>query len=150
MVALARAHAELRAAQIENERLREQIKGRDAHITELKNTLASRVDEFDRMRSDLQTKETELSALQEKLKGAVVGTEGDDLKRIRGIGPGFERTLKQHGITTYAQLAAWTGDDILRIAALLNTQPGRVVRGAWIEQAAALLTAVERPTGTHP
>lgn len=165
MQALAKLHAELRAAQIETERLREQIKGRDAHIAELKGAIAARVGEFDKLRNELAAKNAELTALQaarnselaakdlalelkqreleamrDRVKVVATPDQGDDLKRIRGIGPGFEKILKQHGTTTYAQMAAWSGDDILRVATLLNTQPGRIARGAWIEQAAALLS----------
>lgn len=161
--------------QIEIDRLRVQIKGRDAHIAELKAALTKGVDGVDSVRGELTKKDDEIRALRQTLveRDALVAAkdaalankdaalvdkdqqiealrqqqaaprdpsaQGDDLKRIRGIGPGFERTLKESGVTTYAQMAAWTGDDILRIATLLNTQAGRIVRGGWIEQAAALV-----------
>lgn len=137
--ALAKAHADLRAAQIESDRLREQIKGRDAHIAELKATVAGRSSEIETLRADLKTAQAELATLRDQQTAAAVVNEGDDLKRIRGIGPGYERTLKQHGVSTHAHIAAWTGDDILRIAAILKTQPGRIVRGTWIEQATVLI-----------
>lgn len=156
MQALAKVHAELRAAQIEMDRLREQIKGRDAHISELKTMLNNRADELDRVRAEITARATdvsakdaelmaalsELAAMREQRASTPVANDGDDLKRIRGVGPGYERILKQQGVTTYAQIAAWTGDDILRIAAVLNTQPGRIVRGVWVEQAAALIAPV--------
>lgn len=144
---LAKAHTELRAAQIEVERLREQLKGRDAHIQELKTSLASGAAEAAKLRADVDGKtaaltaaEAELNALRAQQQAASAVDAGDDLKQIRGIGAGYERTLKQNGVSNYAQIAAWTGDDILRIAAILNTQPGRIVRGAWIEQATAIVT----------
>jgi predicted flap endonuclease-1-like 5' DNA nuclease len=170
MQALAKAYSELRSVQLEADRLRAQIKGRDGHINELKGMLEKRVTEFDRMREDLKAAErqlkaqedslkaqadslkakdaqlanleAEVAALRERLASGGPATLGDDLKRVRGIGVGFERILKDNGVTTYAQLAAWTGDDILRFATLLKTQPGRIARGAWIEQAAALVAGV--------
>jgi len=173
MQALAKAYSELRSVQLEADRLRAQIKGRDGHIAELKGMLEKRVTEFDRMREDLKVAERQVKAHEETLKAqaeslkakdaklasleaelaasrerlasagpAGLAERGDDLKRVRGIGVGFERILKDNGVTTYAQLAAWTGDDILRFAMLLKTQPGRIARGAWIEQAAALVAGV--------
>lgn len=167
MQALAKAYSELRSVQLEADRLRAQIKGRDGHITELKGMLEKRVTEFDRMRDELKAQErrlktqddtlkaqeealkekdarlaslqAELTASRERLANAGPSDVGDDLKRVRGIGVGFERILKDNGVTTYAQMASWTGDDILRFALLLKTQPGRIARGAWIEQAAALV-----------
>jgi large subunit ribosomal protein L21 len=43
--------------------------------------------------------------------------EGDDLVVIKGIGPVAAGQLKEQGITTFAQLAALTEDDIARIDA---------------------------------
>ncbi|MEZ5803200.1 MAG: 50S ribosomal protein L21 [Rhizobiaceae bacterium] len=45
--------------------------------------------------------------------------EGDDLVVIKGIGPVAAGQLKEQGITTFAQLAALTEDDIARIDATM-------------------------------
>ena len=59
----------------------------------------------------------------------------DDLKRVSGIGPVFERTLNEMGIVRFEQLAQLTEQDLERVAARLETSPYRIVRDRWIEQA---------------
>ena len=65
--------------------------------------------------------------------------DGNDLKRIRGIGVLIEKKLNSLGITHYEQIANWTGADIERISRLLDFK-GRIEREAWIEQARILAT----------
>jgi predicted flap endonuclease-1-like 5' DNA nuclease len=62
----------------------------------------------------------------------------DDLKLIVGIGPVLERMLHQMGISTYRQIARWTGRDIDEFDARLPEFPGRIRRDAWVTQARAL------------
>jgi predicted flap endonuclease-1-like 5' DNA nuclease/predicted nucleic acid-binding Zn-ribbon protein len=59
-------------------------------------------------------------------------TERDDLKKIHGIGPVLERLLNRHGVSRFADIAAWTKRDIERFAAKLDTFPGRIVRDDWV------------------
>lgn len=61
----------------------------------------------------------------------------DDLKRITGVGPWIERQLNAMGINRFAQIAAWTSDDVARIGARVAI-PGRIERDNWIGQAHAL------------
>lgn len=61
----------------------------------------------------------------------------DDLKRIRGIGVLIEKKLQSLGITSYEQMANWTGDDVARISEVLDFK-GRIERENWIEQARIL------------
>jgi predicted flap endonuclease-1-like 5' DNA nuclease len=63
----------------------------------------------------------------------------DDLKRIRGIGVLIERRLNSLGVTSYEQVANWTGADIERISRTLDFK-GRIERENWIEQARILAT----------
>jgi predicted flap endonuclease-1-like 5' DNA nuclease len=65
--------------------------------------------------------------------------DGEDLKRIRGIGVLSEKKLNSLGITHYEQIANWTGADIERISRLLDFK-GRIERENWIEQARILAT----------
>lgn len=67
----------------------------------------------------------------------------NDLRRLIGIGPTNERLLKGLGVTTYAQIAAWTPDDVKRIEATLNFD-GRIERERWIEQAKLLAAGDEK------
>jgi len=61
----------------------------------------------------------------------------DDLKKISGVGPVLEKKLNALGITQYAQVAAFSAEDIERVDAVLNFK-GRIERENWIEQAKTL------------
>ena len=58
----------------------------------------------------------------------------DDLEGIVGVGPVLNAKLKALGVTTFAQIAAWTAADAQRIGSELDF-PGRIERENWIEQA---------------
>lgn len=59
----------------------------------------------------------------------------DDLKKISGVGPVLEKKLNALGITTFAQVAAFTPDDIAKVDDALSFK-GRIERDNWLEQAA--------------
>lgn len=59
----------------------------------------------------------------------------DDLRKIKGVGPKLVALLQSLGVTTYAQVAAWTDADIDRMDAQLGTFAGRIRRDSWVEQA---------------
>ncbi|MDP3895926.1 MAG: hypothetical protein Q8Q62_04550 [Mesorhizobium sp.] len=61
----------------------------------------------------------------------------DDITRIKGIGPVNARKLKEHGVTTFAQIAAWKKPDIVAAEAYLEFD-GRIAREDWIGQAKEL------------
>ncbi|MEM1288720.1 MAG: 50S ribosomal protein L21 [Pseudomonadota bacterium] len=63
--------------------------------------------------------------------------ERDDLKKISGVGPVLEKKLNGLGITTFAQVAAFTPEDIARVDDALSFK-GRIERDNWLEQAAKL------------
>lgn len=67
----------------------------------------------------------------------------DDLKRINGIGPAFERGLKSLGVRTFEQIAAWTPEDVAQMAERLKINQGRILRDDWVEGARRL--AGQRP-----
>lgn len=60
----------------------------------------------------------------------------DDLKRISGVGPALEKKLHGFGITTFAQIAAWTPEEIADFDDKLSFK-GRIERDEWLKQAAA-------------
>lgn len=64
--------------------------------------------------------------------------EGDDLTRIKGLGPKISTALRALGVTRYAEIAAWTEEDVARIDAQLGAFAGRATRDNWIEQAKLL------------
>ncbi|MDT8279362.1 MAG: hypothetical protein RQ806_02285 [Erythrobacter sp.] len=67
----------------------------------------------------------------------------DDLTRIKGVGPKLVTLLGELGITSYAQIAAWSDADVERIDAELGRFKGRITRDQWIEQAKLLAAGDE-------
>lgn len=62
--------------------------------------------------------------------------EGDDLVAIKGIGPVAAGQLKEQGITTFAQLASLTDDDVAKIDSNMPFSSEQI--RDWSEQAKAL------------
>jgi predicted flap endonuclease-1-like 5' DNA nuclease len=60
---------------------------------------------------------------------------GDDLTRIKGLGPKLAALLNSLGITSFAEIARWSEADIDRIDAQLGAFEGRIRRDSWVEQA---------------
>lgn len=67
----------------------------------------------------------------------------DNLRRMIGIGPVNERKLRELGVTTFAQIAAWKAADIKRVEEVLEFD-GRIERERWIEQAKYLAKGDEK------
>ncbi len=63
--------------------------------------------------------------------------DADDLKKISGVGPVLEKKLNGLGITTFAQVAAFTPEDIAKVDDALSFK-GRIDRDNWLSQAAEL------------
>ncbi|WP_400088386.1 50S ribosomal protein L21 [Yoonia sp. R78084] len=66
---------------------------------------------------------------------AVAGA--DDLKKLSGVGPALEKKLHEAGVTTFAQIAAWTEADVAAMDEKLSFK-GRIEREGWIAQAVEL------------
>lgn len=60
----------------------------------------------------------------------------DDLKKVHGIGPKMERTLKDLGLTSFRQIANLQPDDIVFVTAALGAFKGRIERDDWMSSAA--------------
>lgn len=71
-------------------------------------------------------------------KASKPASSGDDLTKISGVGPVIVGKLADAGITTFAQIAAFTADDIASVDEKLNFK-GRIERDNWIEQAKSFL-----------
>lgn len=69
---------------------------------------------------------------------AQASTAADDLTRIKGLGPKIAAMLGEQGVTTFAQIAAWSESDVERIDATLGRFAGRIARDQWVEQAKLL------------
>ena len=63
------------------------------------------------------------------------GVAGDDLTRLKGVGPKLSARLKELGVVSFAQIAGWSDADLAGVDAQLGTFAGRPVRDNWIEQA---------------
>jgi predicted flap endonuclease-1-like 5' DNA nuclease len=59
---------------------------------------------------------------------------GDDLTRIKSIGPKLSAALRALGVTRYAQIAAWSEADLAAIDVQLGAFAGRAARDNWTEQ----------------
>ena len=68
-------------------------------------------------------------------KKAAAKSEADDLTRISGVGPVIVKKLHALDVTTFAQIAAWTPEDIAAMDDKLNFK-GRIDRDEWLKQAA--------------
>ncbi|OUS22625.1 50S ribosomal protein L21 [Litorivita pollutaquae] len=73
-------------------------------------------------------------------KAAASGS--DDLKKLSGVGPALEKKLLENGVTTFAQIAAWSADDVAAMDEKLSFK-GRIEREGWIEQAKTLAAEQE-------
>ena len=77
-------------------------------------------------------------AAPKKAKAEAPAAEGgDDLKKLSGVGPALEKKLHAAGVTTFAQIAAWTEEDVAAMDEQLSFK-GRIEREGWIAQAKEL------------
>ena len=69
------------------------------------------------------------------------GGAGDDLKKLRGVGPKLEKQLNAMGIYHYDQIAAWSSEEVAWMDSNLKGFRGRVSRDGWVEQAQGMADA---------
>jgi len=77
-----------------------------------------------------------------ELFAAPVGA-ADDLKRIKGIGPGLEKALNDMGVHHFGQIAAWTPAEVAWVDRNLVQFKGRASRDDWVDQARLLASGGE-------
>ncbi|MEM9673076.1 MAG: 50S ribosomal protein L21 [Bacteroidota bacterium] len=65
-------------------------------------------------------------------------TSSDDLKKISGVGPAFEKALNEHGIHTYQQIIDLTAEEIEKLAEEVDGVTVEIVQGDWVPQAKEL------------
>jgi large subunit ribosomal protein L21 len=70
-------------------------------------------------------------------KKAAAKSGGDDLSKLAGVGPVLVKKLNEAGITTFAEIAGWSADDIAKVDAELSLK-GRIERDDWVAQAKEL------------
>jgi len=61
----------------------------------------------------------------------------DDLSKLTGVGPVMVKKLNSEGVINFAQIAAWTPEDIAEIDEKLSLK-GRIDRDDWVKQATDL------------
>lgn len=69
---------------------------------------------------------------------APANTDGDDLTRLKGVGPKLATLLASLGVTRFEQIANWSEADLARIDSQLGSFAGRPARDSWVEQAKLL------------
>lgn len=74
---------------------------------------------------------------------AAAPASADDLSRIKGVGPKLVALLAELGVTSFAQIAAWSDADVSRIDDQLGRFKGRITRDQWIAQAQLLAAGDE-------
>ena len=62
---------------------------------------------------------------------------GDDLTSLKGIGAVSEERLAGIGVTTFAQIASWSDEDLESVAARIKVSAERIRREDWVGQAKA-------------
>lgn len=69
--------------------------------------------------------------------------QGDDLKRIKGIGPKLAALCNRLGFYHFDQIAAWTAEEVAWVDQNLEGFKGRVSRDNWVEQSKTLASGGE-------
>ena len=69
-----------------------------------------------------------------KAAAPVADQASDDLKKLSGVGPALEKKLLAGGVTSFAQIAAWSAEDVASVDAELALK-GKIEKEGWIAQA---------------
>lgn len=134
----AAAAQQIARLQAELDRVRPQSDALQGELADARTQLAAMREQAQRLRDELANESGQRAALEQKYEALAARADSDDLKRIKGIGPVLEKSLKAHGITRFSQIAALDANDIETISASLQTFPDRIRRDRWVEQAAEL------------
>lgn len=86
-------------------------------------------------KADAPKAEAKKAAPKKAAPKAKAAAGADDLTRISGVGPVIVKKLHDLGVTTFAEIAAWTPEDITAMDDKLNFK-GRIDRDEWLKQAA--------------
>jgi len=76
-----------------------------------------------------------VGAVDQAVEGEAGKESPDDLKQIRGVGPGLERFLHKRGVFWFRQVATWSQADIDKFEFLLPNFGGRIQREDWVHSA---------------
>lgn len=150
---VSRDNERLKAELEESGRIKETLDSKLSKLQTEKESIQSRLDQSKMEFSQLQLAKQKLENDQELLAqkpvpqksnserqpAAKTGMEDkDDLKVLKGIGPGIEKKLNQQGIYSYRQISEFTPDFIKKLTEAILFFPGRIERDRWVEQASKL------------
>jgi predicted flap endonuclease-1-like 5' DNA nuclease len=121
--------------------LSQELREHTGQIHRLRLTIRLREDRIRELEAELQAHRERNAAAAQELACMRAQKDADDLKRVSGIGPGFERALHAIGITTFQQIADWTPVELERIAREIRTTPRRILRDRWVDHARELVLA---------
>ena len=132
--------AELAALEHQTRPLVAELATRQAELARLQAELDARAQRLAAREAELARRAEELTRREAEPPPARAPSaeQGDDLTRIRGVGPAFARALRSAGVSRFAQLAAWTDADIERLAPGLKVTPSRIRSQEWVRGAAEL------------
>lgn len=71
-------------------------------------------------------------------KAAAAKAANDDLTKLDGVGPAFAKKLNEAGVTSFAQIAAWTEADLDRLNETISGLKAKAEANNWIEAAKSL------------
>lgn len=122
-------------------------------LAELRQALVVQTREIQSLRDELVQRDARFFAMAAQLREDVVKfsqqaaaapratvSEGDPLREIRGIGPKLAKSMREAGVTSLEQIAAWGQEDIARVAQEIGIRASRIERDGWV-QAAKRLTS---------
>jgi predicted flap endonuclease-1-like 5' DNA nuclease len=123
----------------ETARLRTELEQARRDAETARGELAAVRDELEQVRGELEQARSRASSASASPAAARASSKvPQGLRRIRGIGPAYQRVLEQAGITRVQQIATWTDADVLAFADKLKIRPDRITKDAWITQAQSL------------
>ena len=145
---LSSAQADLRNVRSERDSLRAELSRSRARVEELEAEVAGlgwkepapAVDPD--LEQRLRGRINELEAALANARAASVTPPplaGGDLKIVKGIGPKIEKALKNQGVTSVVQIAAWTEEELDRIAQKIGVKAARIRKDDWVGAAKRLV-----------
>jgi predicted flap endonuclease-1-like 5' DNA nuclease len=137
---LARLRQRLETAETERDFARKEAREIESRRDPGELRVASAPDEDrETLKAELAVRDAKIARLERELSESLAwatSVPSDDLKRIAGIGPKYEKALHAAGIRSVVTIAAWSESDASKIAQTLNTQKSRIDK--WIAAAKKL------------
>jgi predicted flap endonuclease-1-like 5' DNA nuclease len=145
---LSQKQVELRRVTSERNALRTRLGRELSRVRELESALRSEADLrqqaaelHNSANAALRARVAELEARPERGPSQATPKTESGLRGIKGIGPAYQRSLREHGVDSIEQIAAWTEAEITSIAAKIKVKAERIQRENWVGQAQERLKA---------